>query len=123
MAKKKVSELEGADLDYRVAQAEGKYPVMLVLDCMPPHYSVLVDGKSYSPSTDWSQGGPIIERARIIVLECLIDEAKVFEAMTNEYCDYNHMIRGDFMQYGATYLIAAMRCFVASKFGEEVEAE
>jgi hypothetical protein len=62
----------------------------------------------YSPSTDWAQGGPIIERERIDVL-------------------YEHDLRWiavpqkGIESYGPTPLIAAMRCFVASKLGDEVE--
>lgn len=63
-------------------------------------------------STDWSQGGPIIER--LIAARCKLyldnnDWPVCFDQGTNKgYC-------------GPTTLIAAMRCYVASKMGDEVE--
>jgi len=63
---------------------------------------------TYNPSGDWMQGGPIIERERIDVL-------------------YEHDLRWiavpqkGIESYGPTPLIAAMRCYVASKLGDEVE--
>jgi len=63
---------------------------------------------SYSPSTDWAQGDPIIER------ECIALKAYATEPV--------HWEAGTFGSFkGATPLIAAMRCLVASKFGDEVE--
>jgi len=61
----------------------------------------------FSPSTDWAQGGPIIER----------------EKMTLEWTgeDWMAYIRHDEEYFGPTPLIAAMRCYVASKMGDEVE--
>lgn len=60
-------------------------------------------------SRDWSQGGPIIEREINELyehkqLECWAAKSKT----------------GD-LRYGPTPLIAAMRCYVASKLGDEVE--
>jgi len=59
-------------------------------------------------STDWSQGGPIIEREKIAT-------------------DYDHDV-WNAAKYGLSWyvggptpLIAAMRCYVASKLGDEVD--
>lgn len=66
--------------------------------------------------TDWSQGGPIIERERISIAyepSMVYDDScrwKALAAMSNN----EH-------QYGPTSLIAAMRCYVASKLGDTVE--
>lgn len=57
-------------------------------------------------STDWSQGGPIIEREGI-------DLMKVGVKQWRADCGP--------ARYGPTPLIAAMRCYVASKLGDEVE--
>jgi hypothetical protein len=62
----------------------------------------------FAPSTDWAQGGPIIERERI-ELRGDGDEGWI------AYDNLNPT------QKGPTPLIAAMRCYVASKLGEEVE--
>lgn len=66
------------------------------------------DGEMYCPEIDWSQGGPIIDR-EIVSIQRTSDER--FEAVhADGHCEY-----------GATMLIAAMRCYVASKLGDEVD--
>lgn len=57
------------------------------------------------PSTDWAQGGPIIDREGI-EFRASGTQASIVDGRT---------------YYGPTHLIAAMRCYVASKLGEEVE--
>tara|TARA_R110000868_G_scaffold112176_3_gene302283 strand:- start:3114 stop:3461 length:348 start_codon:yes stop_codon:yes gene_type:complete len=71
-----------------------------------------------SPSTNWSHGGPIIEREEISVAKVgrSLDDAMA----PHPDCWCSH-IDGVYARYGPTPLIAAMRCFVASKLGEEVE--
>lgn len=71
------------------------------------------DGEAlqYSPASNWAQGGPIIEREFIRIQP----ESPYWEAGT--YTD-----AGDcFVGVGETPLIAAMRCYVASKLGDEIE--
>ena len=69
-----------------------------------------VDGNTrYAPSTDWAQGGPIIERGLIVISP---DPQHGWRA--NPYMDLTEF-------YGPTPLVAAMRCYVASKLGGEVE--
>lgn len=69
----------------------------------------------YSPSTDWEQGGPIIEREQITLEPVSHDEHGDGWLATR--------IEGPAvcMEFGPTILIAAMRCFVASKLGDEVD--
>ena len=64
---------------------------------------------AYNYSTDWAQGGPIIERQEIE----LIPKGMHWDAYADEdfHVPYS----------GPTPLIAAMRCYVASKLGDEVE--
>lgn len=95
----KVSELEGADLDYWVAIAIGM-----------KNYIYPGTGRRYSPSSDWSQGGPIIERERMSIRSVTPMDTQVWYVELGLNC----------FAYGETMLIAAMRCYVASKFGEEV---
>jgi len=70
----------------------------------------------WTPSTDWLQGGAIIEREKIDVMWC-----------GDRWCAYTadaECTTGDDRQLvteGATPLIAAMRGYVASKLGDEVE--
>lgn len=71
--------------------------------------------------TDWAQGGPIIERESLCV-------GRKHQADTN-YCEVNdpaidcwaRTTAGGHLSYGPTPLIAAMRCYVASKLGDEID--
>ena len=107
----KTIELTGVALDWAVAKCEGYTCKGESLTRNNP----LDDGalehiwrKDYSPSTDWAQGGPIIERERI-----RIDPRGVWCA-AHDSCEWTYYT-------GETPLIAAMRCYVASKLGDEVE--
>ena len=97
--KMKTSELQGAALDWAVAMAE---------NWAGADFEV----KPYC--TDWAHGGPIIERERLeIIPKCdRWDALTSWDAMMN-----NQHIPNE----GPTPLIAAMRCYVASKLGEEVD--
>ena len=97
----KTSELTGAALDWAVAQAEGK--TWAVWRFVKWHS----DG-DLNYSTDWAQGGAIIERECISLFNCYGDSE--WSASTEGY-----------EQQGTTPLIAAMRCYVASKLGDEVQ--
>jgi len=71
----------------------------------------------YSPSTHWAQGGPIIEREEISL-------CREFSSGRMEWAAWTPApIRDDAeaFGYGPTPLIAAMRCYVASKLGDEIE--
>ena len=106
--KVKTSELSGVQLDWAVAQAEGEEVVFEDGElCLPSSY--FKDGDPYKPSTNWAQGGPIIEREGISL-------DKMYD--TPEWCASMENTKG---YRGPTPLVAAMRCFVASKLGEEVE--
>ena len=117
----KTSELTGAALDWAVAKCEG-YTCLHKTEGRMPHEPQLVmwpPRKAYGLvelwelgySTDWSQGGPIIER-EWIDLHCVNDA--LWEAEINASAYHNR-------KNGPTPLIAAMRCYVASKLGDEVE--
>jgi len=66
---------------------------------------------------DWSQAGPIIERERIDVMSELGTDPS-WSAYVNNNTDAGIPL---FDGHGPTPLIAAMRCYVASKLGDEVE--
>jgi hypothetical protein len=70
------------------------------------------DSTQHDESTDWAQGGPIIERERIGFK--YTGTAMEFVAWVNGELSTMHD------QYGPTPLIAAMRCYVASKFGDDL---
>ena len=74
-------------------------------------------GQDFEPSTDWSQGGPIIERERI---ELTFDRANETDTLwRSEMFDMEGVSIAH--EYGPTPLIAAMRCYVASKLGDTID--
>lgn len=99
---KKTSELTGAALDWAVAKCEGQ-PDEWVAD----HKRGYIN----SPSTDWAQGGPIIERENI--------------GLWSEGYDWEAKIQtgvGAWLyMWDASPLIAAMRCYVVSKLGDNID--
>ena len=106
----KTSELINAALDWAVAKCEGagvEYIDDGITKCLLRMFPFT--GR-YNPSTDWLQGGPIIEREKITVC---------FDTCRPRWvgCDWD----ARFTEFGETPLIAAMRCYVASKLGDEVE--
>ena len=112
----KTSELIGPTLDWAVAKADGA--TNLHHDTVSSWWFTL-GGKertlnkswaqAFNPSTDWSHGGPIVEREK---LNLDIDDSSLWLSYTSE---------GTLKQFGPTPLIAAMRCYVTSKLGDEVE--
>lgn len=114
----KTNELTREALGWAVAHAQGAGSA-LVLTHSHGCALILSDptedcdiGENYQPSINWAQGGPIIERERISFVSPneVIDEWEAIHPtqMHNE-------------SYGPTPLIAAMRCYVASKCGDEVD--
>ncbi|MPS58826.1 MAG: DUF2591 domain-containing protein [Pseudomonas sp.] len=69
-----------------------------------------------SPSTDWNQGGPLIERLAGFQLKIWLESSPgtKCEAAIHDY-------KGDWIVFGPTPLIAAMRCLVAAKLGDTVQ--
>ena len=129
----KTSELTGHALNWAVAMAEGDKVFRprlgrpsnwdkeaylkdgsddrWVVRVENPRVAHFVDW-TYNPSGDWMQGGPIIER------ECISIENK-----TDTGWWVATRIEGSSVseEYGRTPLVAAMRCYVASKLGNAVE--
>lgn len=116
----KTSELTDAALDWAVAKCEGeiwegdwyaRHTCRFKFGAFGVSNAVcLADGTVYNPSTDWSQGGPIIEREKISINR---------ETLANQWlaCPYGTRTA----RSGPTPLIAAMRCYVTSKLGDTVE--
>jgi hypothetical protein len=88
----KTSELTGAALDWAVAKCEGTRALWW----------------EYSPSQKWEQAGPIIEREKIAI-----------DFDGDAWCASDN--RKPLANYGPTPLIAAMRCYVSSKLGDEID--
>ena len=101
----KTLELTGAALDWAVAKCEG----LLHDDGTVSDY--------WQPSELWEQGGPIIEREGIGLRGPSIRgnawAAFIDLSGTSQGSQHRHT--------GPTPLIAAMRCYVASKLGDTVD--
>jgi hypothetical protein len=110
----KTSELIGPSLDWAVAKCEGRVAHVNAWGVGVDNGG-LSNALSYSPSTDWSQGGPIIERERITVGIPWPSRSRWEACVPTKAMDKFHVGKGK------TFLVAAMRCFVASRLGEEVE--
>ncbi len=124
--KRKVAELTGPALDWAVARCEGAvgfemrtftglsaelgpFPAIV----WEEHWTELAE---YPASTDWAIGGAIIEQERI----------QIFAYNTGDlWCAVKHVHKPEHIlainRDGPTPLVAAMRCYVASKMGEEIE--
>lgn len=112
----KTAELQDDALNLVVAMCVGRTGPYALNDS--------VYGK-FSPSTNWAQGGPIIEREGIhtATLAAGIDPFvhqtfKEGDAWEAEILPHD---QDSIVFTGPTPLIAAMRCFVARKLGDEVE--
>jgi hypothetical protein len=102
----KTNELTDAALDWAVAKAEGI--------SLGPRGSIVYyhegEPAMWHPSTDWSQAGPIIEREKI---------ATNYSAKRD--CWFAENFLETCAEGGPTPLIAAMRCYVASKLGDNID--
>ena len=76
-------------------------------------------------STDWGQGGPIIDKEDIGFIKCNPLYFPKGDAKGVPGCDYYQpyikAVIGVNAEYGPTKLIAAMRCYVAKELGQEVD--
>ena len=135
----KTSELTGALLDYWVARADGAgtdtakmkdgdawCSIEMVPNAMKPFPACILGNKVgrgkhpyrsqwFYPSTVWAHGGPIIEREKIAI-----------DPLTRrrEQHDWQAQIWQPYAcATAAAPLVAAMRAYVASKFGDEVSDE
>jgi len=104
----KTSELTGAALDWAVAKCEG----LAVSDRATKWRA---ENCPHLYATNWAQGGPIIERKFIELTTTNRSNEELWQAMFPG--------RGEdaVVQYGPKPLTAAMRCYVASELGDDVE--
>lgn len=138
----KTSELTGLSLDWAVEVAKGS-SVYMRHDFMRQRHQYLrssanlewhlqrqknepivgdlvTGGTKFLPnnSTNWAQAGPIIEREEIgIRVNRPCSKGREWEAAPS----ITAKGAGGKYGYGPTPLIAAMRCYVASKIGDEVD--
>jgi len=111
MKKVKVSELKGGALSWAAGMAAG---LELSLYGVDPSIRARVPGQGvyapWAPHRFWNQAGPIIERMELNL---------TYDKSAPELWRADNGI--DQSELGPTPLVAAMRCYVASKFGDEVE--
>lgn len=117
----------GPVLDYLAAKAIGDLAEqggqVHVVNGVLRYYDDAID-ELYSPSTNWSHGGPICEAKGIFPALTNMERLdngqvvfeKSFEAKTAQmYLDFEDSIPGP------TPLSASMRCLAVSTFGDEAE--
>lgn len=113
----KTTELTGAALDWAVAKCEG----LNIIGPDSDWIDTFTGGRHYekhgepwaipSYSFLWAQGGPVIGRERISI-DCQQGSPEFWKASCPRWLYFGH---------GPTPLIAAMRCYVASCLGDELE--
>lgn len=122
----KTSALIGPALDWAVARCEGygpdgymkgidlRFNVGGKVSCM--HVPINREYVRWAPSTDWAQGGPIIDGILGFILKTWMESKPATK------CEAHiHNYEGNWIAFGPTPLIAAMRCYVASKLGDEID--
>ena len=115
MVKINVGDAPDLVVDWLVAKCEGKVVRIVSGVCHDADLLEMeVDGDTHLRYTaDWAQGGPIIEREKIDVR--YTGQCWGAARQLNEYDEPDEW-------FGPTPLSAAMRCYVASKMGEVIEA-
>ena len=142
----KTSNLTGAALNWAVAKCDETYVVHIDFDAPCGIWRVSQGGIIKEYSTDWAQGGPIIEQEGISFFRCEDEygvdsrgyttsrRIPVYGAVIGEYFGTGqqrnsygeswgeiYYIGYELVTLGPTALIAAMRCCLARKLGDEVE--
>jgi hypothetical protein len=124
----KISEATNPQLNWLVADLEckaGKFSRWEIRDCLrrplaageKPYVFVLRGVWSFaSYCTDPAKAWPIIERMEGLLVKSWFQSAPESKCEVHMNTD-----KGDFVAFGPTILIAAMRCFMASKLGDTAE--
>jgi len=110
----KTEKLEGAALDWAVAQVEGRKTRIYLCPIMEEYKvaATVPDGdleSAWMPSIDWAKGGPLIEQNQIVYLRDGDEYVAIISRMESEG-----------IASGSTHLIAACRAIVAAKLGDMV---
>ena len=118
--KLKVSEATRIQIDWLVAKCEGKLERITQAKnwgelCKQRGGVVFTHSQLYSPTTDPAQGQPILEREKIGTAP-----TNAFN-LRDGHDVWTATLQRPLVQFGPTMLTAGLRCFVASKLGDEVE--
>jgi hypothetical protein len=122
----KTSELTGAALDWAVAKCEGHN---VFIKHAPVQVMYTPERKrswyTYRPSTNWAQGGPIIDREDIAMSSTPDGLWAAYAPKGTRLVQHGgqavEVFNWTYKQQGYTPLIAAMRVYVASKLGDDIE--
>lgn len=109
----RISEATPLQVDWAVAKCEG-----ITVRWSAPHEQLLVVGKPYVPfiaHRDWGLCGPIIEREWLDITPWPNESDEDLRWQCHQHDNI------DCVAFGPTPLIAAMRCYVASKLGDEID--
>lgn len=104
----KTAELVGVALDWAVAKAEGDDH--WTSDRNPDWFAWRM--RNWKPSTDWAQGGPLIEKYKVSHHYDRLHEGKL---TCQAFC-----AGFPFPSFGETPIIAACRVIAASKLGDTI---
>lgn len=126
----KVDQMKGATLDLCVAMAEG---IDAILSDPYPNGTIgcityycrsengRMDGRSYKPSEHWGDGGPILGRERFVIDGHSLRRGGFHvRHVTEKISKRGNQSYVSKYGFGETLLLAAMRAFVKSKFGDEI---
>lgn len=117
----KVNKLTGPALDWAVAKCEGRQEPEVVNNFAVAWYT----WPNTHYSTDWAQGGPIIERERIELIRWDgtwgVEEGTWVANIRHEDKRFGGMMESE--GQGTTPLIAAMKCYVASRLCDQFTNE
>lgn len=119
----KTADLIGPALDWAVAKCEGyecQFEDEVSGPWLVPQEGFLHDEKPlsrYSPSTKWAQGGPLIAKEGTYLRSNDTATEWAAGALRKNRLDK----KPGPLFYAKTPLVAAMRCFVSSKLGDEVD--
>lgn len=106
----RTADLTGAALDWAVAKAIGELEFIVITN--GSHSLIHMDGYTWSPSTDWSQCGPLINRFKVMVDH---DFEEYSTSQEPCYAESNY-----YWAIGETELIAICRTIVKRHFGEAI---
>lgn len=112
----KTSALIGPALDWAVVKCEGED---YIAESGVNGIGIEYEATNYS--ANWAQGGPIIERESIDIFTEKKSYPDSWLASVARYQNAKKLVGWRIHQYGPTPLIAAMRCYVASKLGDTVQ--
>ena len=111
----RVHDLRDAELDLWAAWAAG------ACDARVTDGVCMLAGAQYRPSSDWKDGGRIIEREQISVWRYpdldAWHAAMQFDVPRDGFLTLSHYYQGP------SPLVAAMRCFIAARFGDEISPD